>query len=141
MLYAITYEIEGISGPGGAIKTSQKDIVDLAKPMAETALYQLDDAVSLGEWYNLEGEDTDPRKILYLDDIDEVINIIGQISDAMKADKVGYIDLHEYEDIFQLIEDQDVTSWCSSSLKDSIAKVRKDYFGLVHELSDEWLDD
>jgi hypothetical protein len=111
-----------------------------AKSMAETALDQMDDAVSVVEWYDLDGNETDPRKLLQSNDLDEVANIISQISDAMKSQRAGYLDLWEYGDVFRLIEEHEVTTWCSEALKDQIAQVQKVYFALVRNLSDEWLD-
>jgi hypothetical protein len=140
MLYAVTYQIEGICGPGGSVDTSRDEIMRFAKSMAEIALHQMDDAVSVVEWYDLDGNETDPRKLLQSNDLDEVANIISQISDAMKSQRAGYLDLWEYGDIFRLIEEHEVTTWCSEALKDQIAQVQKVYFALVRNLSDEWLD-
>lgn len=136
MIYAMTYEIEGICG--GSVNTSQMEIINFAKSMAETALDQLDDAISLGEWFDLSGNETEPMKSLLSGDIDEIQDMIGQISDRLKAKKMGFIDLWEYQDIFQLIEYHDVTSWCSKSLKDHIATARKANCGLVQEFANEW---
>lgn len=140
MLYAITFEINSIFSPGGSVKTTRAEIIGFAKSMAKLALDQLGDAVSFVEWFDLNGEETSPHKSLQSGDIDEIENIIGQISDTMQVHNLGYIGLWEYEDIFHLIEDQDVISWCSTSLKDRIATARKAYFGLVHELANEWVD-
>ena len=56
----------------------------------------------------------------------------------MKVERWGYIDLWEYNDIFQLVEDQHVMSWCSESLKNEIIQLKKTYFALLHSISDEW---
>lgn len=140
MLYVVTYEIEGICGPGGSVNTSRDEIIRFAKSMAEIALDQMGDDVSFGEWFDLDGNETDPQKLLQSNDLDEVTNIISQISDAMKSQRAGYLDLWEYSDVFQLIEEHEVIAWCSAALKDQITQVRKAYFALVRDLSDEWLD-
>ena len=103
MLYAVTYHIEGICGPGGSVDTSRDEILWFAKSMAEITLDQMDDAVSVVEWFDLDGNETDPRKLLQSNDLDEVANIISQISDAMMSQRAGYLDLWKYSDIFQLI--------------------------------------
>ena len=138
MLYAVTYNIESSYGPGGYVDTSRDEVIKVAKSMAEVALDQMDDGVSFHEWFDLDGNEEEPRNLLQSDILEEVKNIIEQIGDAMKGGKDGYIDFWEYSDIFELIKEQEVTSWCSESLKDQIAQVKKAYCALVNHLSDEW---
>ena len=138
MLYAVTYELVGISGPGGSVARSEEEVVRFAQSLAEVALDQLGDAVPFADWYDLEGNDAKPRALLLSSDMEEVRNVITQISDQMKAQGQGYIDFWEYSDIFELVCDQQVELWCTSSLKKRIAEIRKEYYSIVHEISDEW---
>ncbi len=140
MLYAVTYKLEGIFGPGGYADTTLDGVIKVAKSMAEIVLDQMDDGVYLHEWFGLDGNENEPRNLLQSDSLEELKNIIQQIGNAMNEGKDGYIDFWEYSDIFELIKEQEVTSWCSESLKDRIARVKKAYFALVNHLSDEWGD-
>ncbi len=138
MLYVVTYNIEGIYGPGGYVDTSRDEVIRFAKSLAELALDQMDDAVSIHEWFDVNGNEEQPRHLLRSNKVEEVKHIIEQISDTMKSEDLGYVDFWEYGDIFKLIEDQQFTSWCSESLKDQITQVKKAYFALVNHLADEW---
>jgi hypothetical protein len=138
MLYAVTYEIKGISGPAGSLDTNRGEIIEFAKSMAEVALDQMGDDIFSYDWYDLEENEADPRKLLRSSDINQVANAISQVSEFMKTEQLGYIDFWEYGDIFQLIEEQEVRSWCSISLQNQIELVKKAYFALVRGISDEW---
>jgi hypothetical protein len=138
MIYALTFEFKGFVDPGGSASSSQDEIIKYARSMAEIALDHFEDALSFDEWCDLNQDPVDPRELLKSDDPDELKNIISQISDALKADRHGYIDLWEYNDLFELIKDHEVPSWCDEPLKSEIATVRKDYFTLMHHISDEW---
>lgn len=139
MLYAVTYEISGIVGPAGFIDTDRDEVVRFAKSIAEVSLDCLGDRVTVHEWYDLEGEEVrDLRSLLKSGDEKEVLDIIGQISDHMKGQKEGNIDIWEYKDIFELVDEHNVMSWCSKSLNKEIARIRKEYFSLIREISDEW---
>lgn len=141
MIYAVYCELEGIMSPGGVVKLDREEVTIYAKSMASIGLDLLDDTVNLVEWYDLNGEETDPYKMLQSDNLDEVENIIVQISDEMKTGNVGCIDLRKYEDIFEFIEDQNVNSWCSKSIKDRIYDLKKEYFSIINDISDEWIND
>src|SRR5664279_3609538 len=123
MLYTVFYQLDGIVGPSGYVAKSQEEIVELARPMAQLALDQMDDYATSCEWYDTNGVDADPRELLESDDIDEVIEIIAQISDTMKPRKGGFIDIAEFNDIIELIEKHNVVSWCSPKLRDQVASV------------------
>lgn len=138
MIYAVYCELEGIISPGGVVNSKREEVINHAKSMAVIGLDLLDDAVNLVEWYDLNGEETDPYKMLQSDNLDEVENIIVQISDEMKTGNVGCIDLGKYEDLFEFIDSQDVNSWCSGSLKAGITTLKKEYFGMINKISDEW---
>lgn len=140
MLYAVIYEIEGITLPSGYVNTSRDEVIRVAKSIAEMALDQMGDAISLYDWYDSDGNEAEPFKLLQSANLEEVKNIVIQISDDMKGERSGYIDFLEYSDIFELIKEQEVTSWCSASLKEEITQVKKAYFALVHHLSDDWGD-
>ncbi|PKL41996.1 MAG: hypothetical protein CVV41_16225 [Candidatus Riflebacteria bacterium HGW-Riflebacteria-1] len=138
MIYAMTYEINGICGPAGLLDQAREKVIQFAASMARIALDQLGDAVGLIEWQNLSGEEVDPRKQLESQDIEEVVNILEQRSDCLKEQSAGYIDLWEYSNVFDLIAEQGVESWCSSELKDQIAVARKAYFAVVNDIANEW---
>ena len=138
MLHVVTCEIDGIYGPCGHVFNSRQEALAFAKAIAETALDQLCDAVPLGEWYDLAGEEVDPYQALKSDDPDLVGDMIGQISDAMKADRSGYVDLADFDDIFELLVGHDVASWCSNSLKVRIAELHRAYSSLLDDLEKEW---
>jgi len=138
MLYAVTYEIEAVWGPGGFVATTREDVVGVAKSIAEIALDQLDDAVNAIDWFDLEGNDADARVLLQSEHIEELVNVISQISEEIMIDESGYICLWEYSDLFELVDGHNVKSWCTESLKMEITRVRKEYFSLVDKISDEW---
>ena len=140
MLHAVTFKIEGICGPAGYVDTSRDKVIRHAKSIAEVALDQMGDGVSFHEWFDLEGNEAEPFNLLQSADLIEVENIVVQISDAMKGEGSGCIDVHEYSDLFQLIEDQNFDSWCSASLKDRITEVKRAYFSLIQAISDEWIE-
>ena len=108
--------------------------------MAQVALDQMGDDVSFYDWFDLSEHDADPRELLESDDVDQVIGIIVTISENMNARREGYIHLSEFNDIFELIEKYKVNSWCSPRLRDQIATVQMAYFGLIQDLSDEWVE-
>jgi hypothetical protein len=141
MLYAVTYELEGIQGPGGYVSRSRSEVLGFAKGIAEVVLDQLGDAVSIEEWYDLNGEEANPRILLQSDDPDQVTDVISQISDAMKAERSGYLDLKEYTNLFELADAEGVESWCSSTLRARLHELRKGYWAVVDELSAEWGSD
>ena len=139
MIYAISYELSGISGPGGIVDISKDDVVTFAKSMAKTALDQLGDRVFASEWFSLDGEGTDPITVLESGNQEEILNIIVQISDEMKINNEGYIDYWEYQDIFELIKEHGVMSWCSETLKNKIIKAKKEYHSVIQSISEEWV--
>ena len=138
MLYAVTYEIVGIMGPGGALDTSHERIVDFATGVAEVALDHLGDSANFVEWADLSDEVLKPAALLSSDDPVELIHEINQISDELKSQREGYIGFWEYQDIFELIREHDVESWCTQPLKRRIADIRRSYHRLISDLSDEW---
>jgi len=140
MLYAITYEIEGICGPGGYVSATRNEALTFAREMAEVALGQLGDGVSCVDWFDFNGEADDPRGILSSNDLDEVAYAVEQINDAMQSQNIGYIGLLEYQDLFHFIEDQNVVSWCSKKLKDRIVSMRNYYSCLTRDIASEWLE-
>lgn len=135
MLYLVAYHLDGITNHGGAICTSRSEAVAFAKSMAETALAQ---GVSIDEWYDLEGEEVDPHKALSSDNEDLIVDMIGQVSDALKGSGPDYIDICEYDDLLALIEAQHVIEWCSPATKARIQDFRRAYEELIVDLDREW---
>ncbi len=138
MLYTCYFEIDGIVGPSGYVSDSRDEIVEAAKGMGEIALDQMDDATSTYEWYDLSGNAADPRTLLDSDDSDEVLNVVAQISDTLKPRGDGFIDVAEFNDIFELLEWHRVSSWCSAELRDQIKALGTARAEVLHRLSDEW---
>jgi hypothetical protein len=139
MIYAISCELSGILRPGGIVDISKDEVVTFAKSTAEIALDQLGEWVPASEWFNLDGEETDPRTVLESGNQEEILYIIVQISDEMKHKNVGYIDYWEYQDIFELIKEHGVMSWCSEPLKNKIIKAKKEYHSVIQSISEEWV--
>jgi uncharacterized protein YfkK (UPF0435 family) len=137
MIYAVSYEIDGLLNPGGLISTSQADVIDRCKSLVENSLSIFGDVLD-GEWLDLDEQPANPTVIFQIGSIEEKLNILSQVSDEMKSQKYGYIDYWEYSDIFDLIKDQNTLAWCSDSMKDRIKLLRKEYFDLLVDLSDEW---
>lgn len=106
MIFAVTYNIESSTGPGGYIDTSRDEVIKFAKSMAEVALDDMDDLVSSSEWFDLDENEREPRNLLQSNNLEEVKNIIEQIGDVMKVKGFGYIDFWEYGDIFELIKEK-----------------------------------
>jgi hypothetical protein len=106
-------------------------VLALAADIAALALDQMGDAVGLSDWYDLDGNEADPRKLLLTPNADELVNAIEQISDHMKGDKSGYIDLWKYSDVFALIEEQSVEDWSSKRLKNTILECRTNTANLL----------
>ena len=139
MIYAISYELSGISGPSGIVDISKDEVITFAKSTAESALDQLGEWVLVSEWFNLDGEKANPRTVLESGNQEEILNIIVQISYEMKQKKKGYIDYWEYQDIFELIKEHDVMSWCSKPLNNKIIKAKKEYHSVIQSISEEWV--
>ena len=138
MIYAVTYEIVGITGQEGAVDVSRERILEFAKNMAQVALDHLGDSVNFVDWYDLNGDEIETNALLTSADADELTDSISQISDELKCQREGWIDLWEYSDLFELVKEHYVEEWCSQQMKQRIADVRREYYGLVYDLSEEW---
>ncbi len=137
MLYVLTYEFVGILSQSGFVNESYEDAIKFAKSMAKIGLDQIDDHNSY-DWFNLSGDEIESEELLLSDDFEEIKNHISQINDSLISNKLGYIDFLEYQDIFEVIKDQNVESWCSPTIKKEISILRKKYNDLIYNLSKEW---
>lgn len=138
VLHLVTFNLEGIVGPGGFISETREGVVSFAVPLAETALNQLGDKVNALEWYDLSGSEQNPRELLTFGDHEEAAKVIGQISDYLKADTSGYIDLWAYSSFFDLVREHDVERWCSTNVKLAIKTAREAYAEAIESLSRDW---
>jgi len=137
MLYVVTYNIKGIYGPGGTLLRLGMKLSELPGRWRKwlwtkwmTPYPFMSGSILM--------EMKDNRESSSVNNLEEVKHIIGQISDTMKSEDFGYIDFWEYGDVFELIEGQQVSSWCSEALENQIAQAKKSYFALLNQLSYEW---
>jgi hypothetical protein len=122
----------------GYVSENNDEVLEHAVEIAAIALDQMDDAVAPSNWHDLKGDIADPRNILHATSIDERRNAIRQISDHLKSDNSGFIDLWEYADVLSLIEEHDIESWCSDRLKKAIVECRRNVSSLIHLIAEEW---
>ena len=137
MLYVVVYHLDGVVGPGGHIASSRAESVEFAAGLAVVALDLLGDYVSEVEWFDLNGELSDPFSLLKSNSVDQVADVISQVSDYLKGRKSGHLDVVEYDDLFELAKNQDVGSW-APGLGARILELRSTYHALVEDLSQEW---
>jgi len=138
MIYAVTYNIRDIVGPAGYVSENKDEVLAHAVEIAAIALDQMDDAVPLSDWYDLKGDNADPRNTLHATGVDEHRYAIQQISDHLKSENSGFIDLWEYADVFSLIEEHNVETWCSDRLKKAIVECRRNISSLLQTIAEEW---
>ena len=138
MLYSLHYYLDGISGEGGAIDTNRAAIVDHAASLAKVAVDMLGDWVTVLEWYDAKGEPTDVESLFKTNDEDELEHAVSEVSEAMKGQRLGYIDIHEHDDLFALIKHHRVAEWVQEPLRERIAATKRAYFHLMTDISDEW---
>ena len=138
MIFSLSFNIEGVYGPGGSVHASIEEVLRAAAPLAESALDQMDDLVNELEWFDVFGAEADPRDLLRCDDGDEIQNAISQISDVMKARDSGWIDIQSHDNIFDLVEEHDALAWTSDQFKQRYAELRTLHAALARDLSDEW---
>jgi hypothetical protein len=138
MIYAVTYKLSDLIGPAGYVSENKDEVLAHAVEIAAIALDQMDDAVALSDWYDLKGGNADPRNLLSAASEGERRNTIQQISDHLKSENSGFIDLWEYADVFSLIEEHDVETWCSDRLRKVIFECRKNVSSLLQLIAEEW---
>lgn len=138
MLHSVTYRLDGIYGPGGYVSADRADAIEYAVSLANVALDQLGDYVSVTEWFDCSGNEVNPRDLLGTTDLDEVANMVGQISDTLKGQDMGHLDLLTYDDLFELLAAHHVTEWCSPGLREKISAARTACHDVVVALAEEW---
>ena len=138
MIYCVVYENQGVSGPCGNIFLSREEAVVFAKDIAKSMFEKFGDPGAMCEWVNSGGDKIDPFNLQAATEVEEMECFIEQVSDVMKTECEGFVDIFEYEDFFQLCQNQNVEQWCSDKLKEKIRTIRKEYFGLIDQVSCEW---
>lgn len=138
MIYSLHFSLDGVFGPGGAINERRGELVAQAVDIARAAVDVLGDWVADAEWFDASGNESDVLSIFDTEDEDELIAAVAQISDAMKAQRIGFIDLAEHDDLFALIDHHSMVEWVSKAMRDRILKVKRAYRALEGDLSDEW---
>jgi hypothetical protein len=137
MIYAVGYEIEGLTGPGGYVSASQADVIDQCKVLVQNSLLIFGDSLD-AEWLDIDEKAVNPIDIFQTGSIDQKLHILSQVSDELKGQKKGYIDYQEYDDVFGFVSDQNALSWCANSTKEKIVQLRNNYMTLIQDLSEEW---
>ena len=140
MIYSLSFDIEGVYGPGGYAGESLPEVIGFATPLAVVALDHLGDGVSEMGWFNVAGEEANPRELLEQDEPRQVAHVVSQISDALKCRDMGHIDISTHETLLDLVEDQDVLSWCSGTLRNRIELLKIEQASLLTALVSEWAE-
>ena len=138
MLHSVIYKLDGIWGAGGYVSINRTDAIEFAVSMANVYLDQLHDCLGETEWFDRSGDEANPREVLGGPDLDEVENMIFQIGDTLKMQDMGYLDLGEYGDLFELLAAHNVEEWCSSGLKERISAARSAVHDVIVALAEEW---
>jgi hypothetical protein len=138
MLYSLHFSIDGIIGPGGEIRERQEELIGQAVVLAKTAVDLLGDWVHDADWFDASGEPSDVLSIFDTEDDDELIAAVGQISDAMKSQRLGFIDFHAHDDLFALIDYHSMLEWISPSMRARILEAKRICNALKADLSFEW---
>lgn len=137
MIYVVTYNLESVLGPGGFMSESRDEVMTCAVTWARQGLASLDDYVNLAEWYGDDGEPIEGSALWTADDT-VIVSLLDQISDAMRTERHGYVDVFEYPDLFEAVKSHDVEAWASDEALQSIRDARKAYLRAISIVADEW---
>lgn len=143
MLHSLTYSLEGVYGPSGTIYNDKADLVRHAGQVAKVGADILGDILSAVDSEQddegcVDSESINVLNLLNSDDETEQEEAISRISDLLKINQMGYIDLHTHDDLFALIEYHDVIEWISPQLRTRIKKIQNLYGALAADISDQW---
>ena len=138
MIYSLCYSLDGIYGPGGGIYRKRREAVACAVDLSKTALDTLADWVHDADWFDASGDLTDASSLFATEGEDELANAISQVSDAMKGQGIGFIDIVAHDNLFALIDHHHMDTWLSAQLCTRIKDVKSAYDTLESDISDEW---
>jgi len=147
MLHSVIFNLEGVFGPCGDVSSNRSEILDQAVTFARVAADSLGDQLSaLDEELESIAENNDGgvdpsrsvRDLLDSAHSEDRERAVSMISDLLKSQSMGYLDLASHDDLFTLVEDHDLMSWVSPALKARIELARKQNAQLVQEISTEW---
>src|SRR5262245_37459833 len=118
MIHSLHFLLDGVAGPGGAIDERRGELVAFAVDLARTAVGMLGDWVNDADWFDASGEQSDIHALLASEDEGELVDVVSQVSDAMKGQGMGFIDLEQHDDLFALIDCHYMVEWVSPAVRD-----------------------
>lgn len=138
MLYALTYQLDGVTGHNGALGCSRDEMIQHCKEMTAIAIDHLREHALRAEWFDASGSEAALGELLVCADPNEVLSFCGQVNALLQANGLGFIAFAEYGTLFDLVDEQEVLRWCSAGLRARLIDLRTSYFALVQALSEEW---
>jgi hypothetical protein len=98
MLHSLYFSIDGVLGPGGSIDARRSEILKQAVSLAKTGLELLGDWANDADWFDGAGLPVDAWSLFETEDEDELQDAVSQVSDAMKTQGTGFIDVKQHGD-------------------------------------------
>ncbi|WP_286235598.1 hypothetical protein [Thalassotalea sediminis] len=133
-----TFQILGVCDNAGFVYKSFHEAVMGILPFAETALDHIYEYATANDWFDLDGNSIEAFELLSVKSDLELAHRYRQLDDLMKVNGVGFIQLFEYENVFELIKDQNIEQWCSEKLKCEILELKKSEGRFLYNLEQEW---
>lgn len=114
--------------------TEEAESQAFAKVRAQEAVNLLGDRVNWEEWYDLDENRINPDELLRCDDPKELNNHISQVAKIVHSEGLGYIQQHQYSDIFELIEDLELNKLFDEEIEDQVKRCHSDYSAIVEDI-------